>query len=64
MVGKTEIITDNLNPVFVKSVLINYMFEERQDIKIVVYDIDNFKEDASVEQDRKASCRERVYVLV
>lgn len=49
-VGQTEIITDNLNPVFVRYVTINYSFEERQDIKITVYDVDDFNEKVSVEQ--------------
>eukprot|EP01022_Parablepharisma_sp_SALTPOND_P033544 TRINITY_DN88983_c1_g1_i1.p1 TRINITY_DN88983_c1_g1~~TRINITY_DN88983_c1_g1_i1.p1 ORF type:complete len:667 (-),score=68.56 TRINITY_DN88983_c1_g1_i1:61-1941(-) len=49
-VGKTETITDNLNPVFVKSVTIRYLFEERQDMRIAVYDIDDFRPEASVEQ--------------
>lgn len=43
-------ITDNLNPVFVKSVPIRYLFEERQEIKISVFDIDDFKEEVSIEQ--------------
>lgn len=48
--GQTEVITDNLNPVFVRYVTINYSFEERQDIKITVYDVDNFDTKVSVEQ--------------
>ena len=49
-VGQTEVITDNLNPVFVKFVTINYSFEERQDIQISVYDLDDFDPKVSVEQ--------------
>lgn len=48
--GKTETITDNLNPVFVQSVVINYMFEEKQDLRLAVYDIDDFRPEASIEQ--------------
>ena len=48
--GQTEVITDNLNPVFVKFVTINYSFEERQDIQISVYDLDDFDPKVSVEQ--------------
>lgn len=43
-------ITDNLNPNYVKSVLVNYCFEERQEIKVSVYDVDNFDPKVSVEQ--------------
>jgi hypothetical protein len=49
-VGQTEVITDNLNPNFVKYITLNYTFEERQDIKISIYDVDNFDPKASVEQ--------------
>ncbi len=49
-VGQTEVITDNLNPVFVKSVLVNYYFEERQDLRVSVFDVDNFDPKAPVEQ--------------
>lgn len=49
-IGQTEVITDNLNPVFVKSITMNYCFEERQHIKISVYDVDDFSEKAAVEQ--------------
>ena len=49
-VGQTEVITDNLNTVFVKFVTINYSFEERQDIQISVYDLDDFDPKVSVEQ--------------
>eukprot|EP00826_Nyctotherus_ovalis_P063438 TRINITY_DN9305_c0_g1_i3.p1 TRINITY_DN9305_c0_g1~~TRINITY_DN9305_c0_g1_i3.p1 ORF type:complete len:524 (+),score=144.09 TRINITY_DN9305_c0_g1_i3:541-2112(+) len=50
MIGKTEVITDNLNPVFVRSVTIDYFFEERQEIRFAVYDIDDFNATASPEQ--------------
>jgi len=49
-VGKTETITDNLNPVYVQSVVINYLFEEKQDIRIAVYQIDDLSPQASAEQ--------------
>ncbi len=41
--GQTEVITDNLNPAFVKSVVVDFYFEERQDMRISVFDIDDFK---------------------
>jgi hypothetical protein len=49
-IGQTEVITDNLNPSFVRYVTVNYSFEERQDIRITVYDVDDFNEKVSVEQ--------------
>jgi len=49
-IGNTEIITDNLNPIFVRSVIVDYFFEERQEMRISVYDIDDFNEAASPEQ--------------
>lgn len=49
-VGQTEVITDNLNPSFVRYVTINYSFEERQDVRISVYDVDDFNPAVSVEQ--------------
>ena len=36
---------------FVKSILIDYLFEEKQEVKVSVYDIDDFAPTASVEQD-------------
>jgi len=42
-VDKTEIIWDNLNPVFSKSITLDYIFERRQDYFIKVIDIDNEK---------------------
>eukprot|EP01132_Coremiostelium_polycephalum_P005692 gene5692-7083_t len=38
--GKTEKINNNLNPIFKTPVTIDYLFEEVQNIKIVVMDID------------------------
>jgi hypothetical protein len=49
-VGETEVITDNLNPKFVKSVVINYCFEEKQLIKVKVFDVDDFREGVDVAQ--------------
>eukprot|EP00826_Nyctotherus_ovalis_P019093 TRINITY_DN1582_c0_g1_i42.p1 TRINITY_DN1582_c0_g1~~TRINITY_DN1582_c0_g1_i42.p1 ORF type:complete len:444 (+),score=115.15 TRINITY_DN1582_c0_g1_i42:120-1451(+) len=49
-VGQTEVITDNLNPVFVRYIEVDYTFEERQDMRISVYDVDDFDPKASVEQ--------------
>ncbi len=48
--GQTEVITDNLNPIFVKSITVDYLFEEKQEIRIAVYDIDDFKPEANIEQ--------------
>ena len=49
-VGRTEVITDNLNPVFVQSVVLDYYFEERQELRFSVFDVDDFNETASPEQ--------------
>lgn len=40
LVGKTEQITDNLNPDFKEHVQINYIFEINQNLKIEVKDVD------------------------
>ena len=44
--GRTEMINDNLNPIFVKSVNVPYHFEEQQRLSIEVYDVDDFVENA------------------
>ena len=41
-VGKTEVIMDNLAPVWIKSFDVQYHFEQRENYKVEVYDIDNF----------------------
>ncbi|OUM69704.1 hypothetical protein PIROE2DRAFT_2340 [Piromyces sp. E2] len=41
-VGKTEIIMNNLNPEFAKPIEIDYFFEEEQQLRFVVYDVDDF----------------------
>ena len=38
--GKTEVIQDNLNPKFTKSIVVDYYFEQVQHLKFVVLDID------------------------
>ena len=43
-------ITDNLNPSFVKAIMVDYFFEERQEMRICVYDVDNFDPGTKVEQ--------------
>lgn len=39
--GRTEIQKNNLNPVFLKTFMVNYKFEEIQYIQFCVYDVDN-----------------------
>ncbi|XP_053377222.1 copine-8-like isoform X1 [Mercenaria mercenaria] len=39
--GRTEMISDNLNPDFVKKFVINYYFEESQKLKFEIYDVDS-----------------------
>ena len=49
-VGQTETITDNLNPKFVKTILVDYFFEQKQKIMIKVYDVDDFDPKVDVAQ--------------
>ncbi|ORX58526.1 Copine-domain-containing protein [Piromyces finnis] len=49
--GKTEVIMNNLNPEFAKPIEIDYFFEEEQQLKFVVYDIDDFKNPNSTKND-------------
>jgi hypothetical protein len=37
-VGRTECVPDNLNPVFVKNILVDYLFEEVQTFVVEAYD--------------------------
>ena len=41
IVGKTEVIHDNLNPQFIKKMLVDYHFEQSDRYKIEVYDSDD-----------------------
>jgi len=41
LLGRTETIANNLNPNFVKTFTLDYIFESRQDIKFDVFDDDN-----------------------
>ena len=43
-------ITDNLNPVFVQSIVVDYYFEVKQEMRVTVFDIDDFNATAKVEQ--------------
>ena len=38
----TEVIMDNLNPIWIKSFDVQYHFEQRENYKVEVYDIDDF----------------------
>ena len=38
----TEVIMDNLNPIWIKGFDVQYHFEQRENFKVEVYDIDNF----------------------
>lgn len=40
LVGKTEMIKNNLNPDFTKTFVIDYYFEKEQWVKFEVYDVD------------------------
>jgi len=50
-VGKTEVIMNNLNPEFAKPIEIDYFFEEEQQLRFVVYDIDDFTGKNSAKND-------------
>jgi len=39
-IGETEVISDNLNPKFSKSIIMNYIFEAKQPLHIQVVDLD------------------------
>ena len=41
IIGKTELIKDNLNPEFVKKILVDFHFEQREKFKAEVYDSDD-----------------------
>ena len=41
MLGKTEVIHDTLDPAFVKKILVDFHFEQKQQYKIEVYDSDD-----------------------
>ena len=38
-IGCTEVIPDNLNPKFIKSISLSYMFEERQRVSFSIYNM-------------------------
>ena len=40
-IGKTELINDNLNPEFVKKILVDFHFEAKEQFKVEVYDSDD-----------------------
>ena len=40
-IGKTELIHDNLNPEFVKKILVDFHFEQKEQFKVEVYDSDD-----------------------
>ena len=38
--GQTEVILDNLNPCFIKEIVVDYYFEMEQRFSVEVYDVD------------------------
>ena len=44
MIGKTEVIHDNLNPEFVLKVTTDFHFEQKEEFKAEVYDSDDNKQ--------------------
>ncbi len=47
-IGQTEVIHDNLNPEFVKKIIVDFHFEQSENYKLEVYDSDD---DTQVTQD-------------
>jgi len=45
-IGRTETIRDNLNPNFLNTFVLNYIFEVRQDLRFEIFDDDGKKADA------------------
>ena len=39
---------DNLNPRFITSFVLDYRFESKQRIKVAVYDVEDFKDNAAL----------------
>ncbi|XP_068085435.1 copine-8-like [Anabrus simplex] len=54
-ISRTEVVSNNLNPDFVKKIHMTYRFEEQQLLKFVVYDIDS-ENPRLDEQDFLGSC--------
>lgn len=42
-IDRTEIIPESLNPKFVKTFIVNYIFERKQKLRFEIYDIDDFE---------------------
>jgi len=49
-IGRTEHINDNLNPVWEKKLLMDYNFEQRQMLRLSVYDLDDESSKSSLDQ--------------
>ncbi|CAD7705375.1 unnamed protein product [Ostreobium quekettii] len=47
-VGRTEVVANNLNPVFIKSFSILYQFEHIQRMKLCIYDVDSVGDPARI----------------
>lgn len=43
MLGRTEVISDNLNPHWIQGIDVDYMFEEQQNFVVEVFDADDPK---------------------
>jgi len=55
-VGRTEQVTDNLSPVFVKSFKVSFNFEKLQPMKVVLVDVDKGQNPATVDPGRMDFC--------
>lgn len=41
MLGMTEVVSDSLSPTWIKSIDVDYMFEEQQNFMVEIYDVDD-----------------------
>ena len=42
-IGETEVISDTLNPQWVKNITVDYFFEIQQMFRVEIYDVDNLR---------------------
>ncbi|KAM8975399.1 copine-5 isoform 1-T1 [Pelodytes ibericus] len=54
--GRTEVIDNSLNPDFVRKFILDYFFEEKQNLRFDLYDVDSKSPDLSKHQDFLGQC--------
>lgn len=60
LVGQTEVIKDNLNPEFAKSMIIDFVFESTQIFKVILKDIDDHHKNTTNFEAKKNSKYEKI----